>query len=802
MTVPEIRQIAINSAEVYYRYLADNNKGIQRVDVHEIEYLRGSDLILQLKLAAKLFDIEAISFENLSAPRPKYDTNMVRVLEYDNDNNVLIIKPAEQYRNEFRNLRNTDLKVISDLKFLVERVKSWYELNGTNISLPSTTSPYANNVKSIKFLDNESFHPSINQIESIKNIFNNPFSYIWGAPGTGKTQFVLSYAVLHYIRNKGRIAILAPTNNAIEQVLRGVIKMTDIEGVKRDKILRLGTPTKKFAEEFPEVCEARGLQKKLEEIDKQINIVIRIINYEQSKNLSERVKEILPLFDKIPEHIKAYDDAGNKLNYLAGALQQKEKENKTLRNRYSGLKKKLEAQQAKVNSPLNKLAKLFTSGTTKREQQLIGINHSIQRLKNEFESLKKEYTEIQQNHKYASKHREKTSARLTGILQKIIEPFEHTEVETIVNKLNKSNYITVKEQIINAVNTIQEKASIEKALHEIYKDYSLLMLNNKVEKLRADREKLEMYSTEERLKNVQIIASTLDGYIGKFVDSKLEVDHIFVDEAGYANIIKALTLFNQNVPVCFLGDHMQLPPVSEINDDKIREQENYRNVFLWSQSAIYLDNLFFTDRDTCVNQYLSNNSFTPNVLSKTTLSTTYRFGNNLAEILGKYAYENNFYSSTMLGETQILFIDAPKNTEPVKRTSKSEAIAIQELVNELRNDGNKDFVILTPYRNQVNLLNYHMPRERNELKILTVHKGQGQEWDTVILSVVDTYDMFFTDTTNRQSKGLNLINTAISRAKHKLIIVCDKNYWINQPGQLIYELLRCGKEIQAHSLVF
>lgn len=43
-----------------------------------------------------------------------------------------------------------------------------------------------------------------------------------------------------------------------------------------------------------------------------------------------------------------------------------------------------------------------------------------------------------------------------------------------------------------------------------------------------------------------------------------------------------------------------------------------------------------------------------------------------------------------------------------------------------------------------------------------------------------------------KSKGLNLINTAVSRAKNQLILVCDIDYWSNQNGQLITDLIKSG----------
>ena len=67
---------------------------------------------------------------------------------------------------------------------------------------------------------------------------------------------------------------------------------------------------------------------------------------------------------------------------------------------------------------------------------------------------------------------------------------------------------------------------------------------------------------------------------------------------------------------------------------------------------------------------------------------------------------------------------------------------------------------------------------------------------TVILSVVDTADKWFVDSTIAISKGLNLVNTAVSRAKKQLIIVCDKDYWINQKGQLLTDLITNGKEMK------
>jgi hypothetical protein len=81
-------------------------------------------------------------------------------------------------------------------------------------------------------------------------------------------------------------------------------------------------------------------------------------------------------------------------------------------------------------------------------------------------------------------------------------------------------------------------------------------------------------------------------------------ESLFLDEAGYACIVKALTLFRNNIPITFLGDHMQLPPVCLLNDEDFNTNTDYRDVFIWSQSAIYSETLFSRTRETALKDYL------------------------------------------------------------------------------------------------------------------------------------------------------------------------------------------------------
>ena len=72
--------------------------------------------------------------------------------------------------------------------------------------------------------------------------------------------------------------------------------------------------------------------------------------------------------------------------------------------------------------------------------------------------------------------------------------------------------------------------------------------------------------------------------------------------------------------------------------------------------------------------------------------------------------------------------------------------------------------IITPYRSQAEEINKAIGTDIAN----TVHKYQGRECDTIIMSMVDNAPTEFSDDSN-------LLNVAISRAKTHLCIVTNGN---------------------------
>ena len=199
--------------------------------------------------------------------------------------------------------------------------------------------------------------------------------------------------------------------------------------------------------------------------------------------------------------------------------------------------------------------------------------------------------------------------------------------------------------------------------------------------------------------------------------------------------------------------------------------------------------------------YLSNKEASIVKLPKVNLKQTYRFGTQLANILDQYVYKNGFTSAIGDGGFKLECIDAVNMTSlPGGRVNPAESDAIKDVL--LNIEGS--VAILTPYKGQVAHLQKNLKGLIDSNQIMSIHKSQGQEWDTVIISVVDhqsygAYGKYFTSSLNQDSNGLKIVNTAVSRAKKRLIIVGHKGFWIAHKEELLGELFRSATQVSLSS---
>ena len=278
----------------------------------------------------------------------------------------------------------------------------------------------------------------------------------------------------------------------------------------------------------------------------------------------------------------------------------------------------------------------------------------------------------------------------------------------------------------------------------------------------------------------QLVGITLDLLAKALSEGTLgfEPDHILIDEAAYAPLVKVLPLLTyRKSRITMLGDHHQLPPVC---DPKVQRCRGNRSLWLWQHSAVELGAIFDEPIWRPGRLRITNTSVAA-------LTRSYRFGTELADVLSRRLYGDKLVGAAAHG-TSIEVLPALGHTGRA-RCSPAEADAIGGLVPTLTGS---DYAVLTPYHAQERLLTEMMPQNERG-RIHTIHSTQGREWDTVVLSVVDGEKPLLMDSQNRAVHGLEVLNTAVSRAKKRLIIVCDTASWQGRSGQLLSDLIEIGK---------
>lgn len=757
MNLLDFSREAYKSADQYLSFLNENEneKGVDTILVNRIIDI--GNLKFKLLVSKKIYNLDSTKILINSKLFP-FDSNeldkKIRILEANSEEPSVTVRVTLDLYESMLKLNPNDVRLISDLKFLVKATRDWYHKFHKKIFPRRKKNIFASMPMPLDLPK-----ASENQINAIKTALNSDISYVWGAPGTGKTQFVLANCIMNYVRAGKKILLMAPTNNALEQSARGVLKVLHENGIPTNTLLRLGRASTRFAQEYPEVCESTNLDGTLSALKKEINE----LNHEL-----ELQKEYLAFLNKkseIEKSIIAYEQCNANIDALLSEKQKK-----------ADIKKSFESKITVLTDRLN-LRKYELSALTKERNSLLSkIRFTFSKEQN-YRSLKaidEKRLEIESLENDIAKNNvllEQCNSSISRIESEY--NFGYKQIASLFSKI-KSLSLDLFEKDYGV-----EKIKIK--LDERYKDYISITINPNLESMISDKQseydRLAVAQSAE-FKNKCIIACTVDYAILRFEDFPQSIDHgaehIFIDEAAYCPMIKAGVFFAYNIPVTFLGDHMQLPPICEMDDEVIKASNH--NIFLWAQSALYFPEVFIENSsfESMYQRFHMYDDINYENIEVAFLNNTYRFGDNLAKILDKFVYHSGFEGLSD-SPTQITVIDAPHHTKGgLLRSSPDEVDAIYNYISKNKNELG-DFAILTPYKNQLKLLSKKISYKNAEMS--TIHASQGREWDTVIISIVDAHNKFFVDSQSKKSNGLRIINTAISRAKKKLVLVLDYEHW-------------------------
>ncbi|PAF43914.1 AAA domain-containing protein [Helicobacter sp. 11S03491-1] len=242
-----MKDILIKSSQIYYQFLEQNHLGLDEIKI--IDYnLQKDEICFMLK--SKIFNFESLILR-IEQEDFLIGEEGLEQKYFDEKSNILCLNIDKTMYQIITKAQKANIRLFSDLKFLVKNVEDFFRASHF-IGLP----------KKVDMLEPVVMkNATPEQVFAIKSIFSYPITYVWGPPGSGKTQIILFQSLFNLIQAGKKVCVLAPTNNSLEQVLKTLIKKFDELGLNREKILRLGMPTNTFLSAYWEVCDPNILKK-------------------------------------------------------------------------------------------------------------------------------------------------------------------------------------------------------------------------------------------------------------------------------------------------------------------------------------------------------------------------------------------------------------------------------------------------------------------------------------------------------------------------------------------------------------
>ncbi len=805
----EIVDLCISNAETYYNYLKEHKEDSQRrigVKKNVCSEDRSSNIELHLK--ERLYNTEDLLF---SVGDALYTSSEIRPVNYSNTCKILYISPKDELKSVLLNCAVGECFILSDTLYLIKRYIDWYKKQKETLwvpALPSKRPCFSHSI--FECSSDRDF--SEEQFECIKTALTSPISYIWGAPGTGKTRYVLSECVLKYLGNavieNSYILICAPTNVALEQTLYGILEVIKEMDVPLNRILRLGIPSDDFSAAYPEVCEIAGIEQALFILRQERDDLMS--EYRRAEMLSRKIVllgELQSTFEKLKCSFEISNESQNirkqALETIRKECAQLERSETQIDTELCPILAEHAITEKKMKEPKAFISRMFKGGYYEELTAKLGVERSMismLRTKHEETSGKKEKL-IAEIHSIEKKLNDNTEEKsLKTDMHKVLSNFNLEFPGTFdihsMMKLDTAEYI---ENVTLRVSEMMSKTGEESAnIEPIY------IIQEKIAKIDKKLDACEKNDVSHRMEKAGIIAVTADSFVARFSlfsECKKQPVHIFLDEAGYCSLEKTLPLLYFNCPLTLLGDHLQLPPINTVPSGLKND------TVLWSLPSIYCEDLFdlYFEELLLKFQKLAPPSFLD--MPYKALTATYRFGSNISDILSEFIYtECGFQSAENASKTKIVVIDckykrAPSPNKPgefLKKGNLGEVNGICKYIQQYRPE---DFAVLSPYRNQTALLDSCLKKAGFDTddRVLTVHKSQGREWDTVILSISDaeSCNKVFTST-HISCFGKPVLNTAISRAKKTIVLACDVKFWKQYPNEMITRIVDCADEVLSY----
>ena len=296
------------------------------------------------------------------------------------------------------------------------------------------------------------------------------------------------------------------------------------------------------------------------------------------------------------------------------------------------------------------------------------------------------------------------------------------------------------------------------------------------------RERLREH-TEFLVKSSRLVFSTISNFVLSTTLYESKFDNLIVDEASMMAMPSLLALgHNISKRLILVGDFQQLSPISIVKDDLLQDS-------VFEMSGVNIRNTGHPALKQLLSQRRSHEKIVDLINSTFYQGKLIPAANANDKIIASKPFPGRIIALKKVTNGAVRY------TKGGTRQNKVFAENIMDILDELSQDKDAEFSIgiITPYRGQVSLLRalkYERKYDEkfdNRIKIGTIHTFQGSECDIIIFDMVDCFDME-SGKPNKIGRlysgnaGERLLNVAVSRARHKLIVVCDPEYIKNIPG--------------------
>lgn len=305
------------------------------------------------------------------------------------------------------------------------------------------------------------------------------------------------------------------------------------------------------------------------------------------------------------------------------------------------------------------------------------------------------------------------------------------------------NDIKEKEKFVNSNENIEEN------FIKLSMDYLKKYLSIKYEKERKKYSSIEIWNNcADFLNDYPVVLSTTYSSTNT-INSNFKFDYIIMDEASQIDVVTGTLALSSARYAVIIGDDKQLANVIPCNISKITNE--IFNEYNLDKSYSYT-----------LNSFLSSIKSTVSNVQIKMLVEHYRCHPKIINFCNKKFYNDDLVIMTKdNGESDVIkVIKTNKGNHSRDRSNQRQVDEIKKIISEL----NTDVGIIVPYNNQVNLVKENI----DDIEVSTIHKFQGREKDTIIISTVD-------DDISDFVGNARILNVAVSRAKKHLYFIVTGN---------------------------